>query len=83
MGADNQAYLVETVTSMETLKSHAVEPQWQREWERRLASYVNASFEGGHMGNATNQFISMASKVLTVLAQADFGSTVIADVRNV
>lgn len=66
LGADNQAYLVETVTSMETLKSHAVEPQWQREWERRLAAYVNTSFEGGHLGNATNQFISMASKVLTV-----------------
>jgi subfamily B ATP-binding cassette protein HlyB/CyaB len=67
LGADNQAYLVETVTSMETLKSHAVEPQWQREWEKRLASYVMASFEGGHLGNATNQFISLASKVLTVL----------------
>lgn len=67
LGADNQAYLVETVTSMETLKSHAVEPQWQREWERRLASYVLASFEGGHLGNATNQFINLASKLLTVL----------------
>ena len=66
LGAENQAYLVETVTSMETLKSHAVEPQWQREWEKRLASYVNTSFESGHLGNATNQFISMASKVLTV-----------------
>jgi subfamily B ATP-binding cassette protein HlyB/CyaB len=67
LGAENQAYLVETVTSMETLKSHAVEPQWQREWERRLAAYVNTSFEGGHLGNATNQFINMASKVLTVV----------------
>lgn len=66
LGAENQAFLVETVTSMETLKSHAVEPQWQGAWEQRLASYVNTSFEGGHLGNATNQFISMASKVLTV-----------------
>ena len=67
LGADNQAYLVETVTSMETLKSLAVEPQWQREWERRLAAYVNASFEGGHLGNATNQFISLTSKIMTVV----------------
>lgn len=66
LGAENQAFLVETVSSMETLKSHAVEPQWQGAWERRLASYVNTSFEGGHLGNATNQIISMASKVLTV-----------------
>jgi subfamily B ATP-binding cassette protein HlyB/CyaB len=67
LGAENQAFLVETVTSMETLKSHAVEQQWQGAWERRLASYVNTSFEGGHLGNATNQFISMASKMLTVV----------------
>ena len=67
LGAENQAYLLETVTSMETLKSHAVEPQWQREWERRMASYVQTAFEGGHLGNATNQFISLASKILTVV----------------
>ena len=67
LGAENQAFLVETVTSMETLKSHAVEPHWQHAWEQRLANYVNTSFEGGHLDNATNQFISLASKVLTVL----------------
>lgn len=67
MGAENQAFLVETVTSMETLKSHAVEPQWQREWERRLADYVNAAFHASHLANATNQFISLTSKLLTVV----------------
>lgn len=67
LGAENQAYLMETVASMETLKSLAVEPQWQREWEKRLARYVNTSFEGGHLGNVTNQFISIVSKILTVV----------------
>ncbi|MBC7917737.1 MAG: type I secretion system permease/ATPase [Rhodoferax sp.] len=67
LGAENQAYLTETVSSMETLKSHAVEPQWQREWDKRLAAHVQTSFEGGHIGNATNQFIGLASKLLTVL----------------
>ena len=67
VGADNQAFLVETVTAMETLKSQAVEPHWQREWERRLASYVNISFQSGHLANATNQFIGLTSKVLTVV----------------
>jgi subfamily B ATP-binding cassette protein HlyB/CyaB len=66
MGAENQAFLVETVTSMETLKGQAVEPHWQREWERRLADYVNVSFNSGHIANATNQFISFASKLMTV-----------------
>lgn len=67
LGADNQAFLVETVTSMETLKGQAVEPQWQREWERRLSNYVNTSFQGGHIGNATNQFIGFTSKLLTAI----------------
>lgn len=67
LGAENQAFLVETVTSMETLKGQAVEPQWQRQWDRRLGEYVESSFQSGHIGNATNQFIGFASKVLTVL----------------
>ncbi|MCU0763035.1 MAG: type I secretion system permease/ATPase [Hydrogenophaga sp.] len=67
LGAENQAFLVETVTSMETLKGQAVEPQWQRQWERRLGEYVGSAFQAGHVSNATNQFIGFASKVLTVL----------------
>jgi len=66
LGAENQAYLVETVTSMETLKSHAVEPRWQRDWEARLSHYVGSAFESGHLANATNQFIGLTSKVLMV-----------------
>ena len=44
-GAENQAFLVESVTGVETLKSLAVEPQMQRRWEEQLAAYVNASFK--------------------------------------
>ncbi|KAB2966553.1 type I secretion system permease/ATPase [Zoogloea sp.] len=65
LGAENQAFLVETVTSMETLKSQAVEPFWQREWERRMSNYVNAAFHSGQLAGATNQFIAFASKLLT------------------
>lgn len=67
LGAENQAFLVETVTSMETLKGQAVEPQWKRQWDRRLGEYVQSSVQAGHVGNATNQFIGFASKILTVL----------------
>lgn len=78
LGAENQTFLVETVTSMETLKSHAVEGAWQRDWERRLSEYVTSAFEAGHLGNATNQFISMASKILTVLLLY-FGARLVID----
>ena len=43
-GAENQAFLVESVTGVETLKAMAVEPQMQRRWEEQLAGYVRASF---------------------------------------
>ncbi|MBK6654834.1 type I secretion system permease/ATPase [Zoogloea sp.] len=65
LGAENQAFLVETVTSMETLKSQAVEPFWQREWERRLSDHVNAAFHSSQLTGATNLFISFTSKLLT------------------
>lgn len=67
LGAENQAFLVETVTAMETLKGQAVERQWSREWERRLADYVKAAFHSGHLANATNQLISLTGKLLTVV----------------
>lgn len=78
LGAENQTFLVETVTSMETLKSHAVEPQWQREWDRRLADYVNASFKSGHLANATNQFTSLVSKAVNVILLF-YGATEVID----
>jgi subfamily B ATP-binding cassette protein HlyB/CyaB len=43
-GAENQAFLVESVTGVETLKAMAVEPQMQRRWEEQLAGHVAASF---------------------------------------
>src|SRR5271168_2473529 len=39
-GAENQAFLVESVNGVETLKAMAVEPQMQRRWEEQLAGYV-------------------------------------------
>lgn len=47
LGAENQAFLVETVTAMETLKAQALERRWAWEWERRLAEYAQAAFQGG------------------------------------
>lgn len=65
LSAENQAYLVETVGAMETIKGQAVEPRWIREWERRLADYVKSAFQSGHMAQASNQFIALISKLMT------------------
>lgn len=67
LGAENQSFLVETVTGIETLKSVAAEPHVQRAWEERLADYVKASFHSGHLASVTSQTISFIGKGLILL----------------
>ncbi|HEX3601748.1 MAG TPA: type I secretion system permease/ATPase [Lacipirellulaceae bacterium] len=64
-GAENQAFLVESITGVETLKSMAVEPQMQRRWEEQLAGYVAASFRVTSLGNTAGQTIQLISKLVT------------------
>jgi ATP-binding cassette, subfamily B, bacterial HlyB/CyaB len=66
-GAENQAFLVESVSTVETVKSMAIEPQMQRRWEEQLAGYVSASFRTQHIGNVANQIGGLISKVSLVL----------------
>jgi len=65
-GAENQAFLVEAVTGVETLKSMAVEPQMQRRWEQQIAGYVAASFRVISLGNTASQTVQLISKLVTV-----------------
>ena len=66
-GAENQAFLVESVTGVETLKSMAVEPQMQRRWEEQLAGYVRAGFRAANLGNIAGQCAGFINKVTVVL----------------
>jgi len=64
-GAENQAFLVEAVTGVETLKAMAIEPQMQRRWEEQLAAYVTASFRTSNLSNYASQSIQLISKLVT------------------
>jgi subfamily B ATP-binding cassette protein HlyB/CyaB len=64
-GAENQAFLVESVTGVETLKAMAIEPQMQRRWEEQLAGYVASSFRVLQLGNVASQSVQLVSKVVT------------------
>lgn len=66
-GAENQAFLVESISGVETLKSMAVEPQMQRRWEEQLAAYVSSSFKAMNLGNVASQLASLINKTVTVL----------------
>ncbi|MGD0633652.1 MAG: type I secretion system permease/ATPase [Beijerinckiaceae bacterium] len=61
-GAENQAFLVESVTGVETIKAMAVEPQMQHRWEEQLAAYVSASFAAAQVGNWATQTANLLNK---------------------
>ena len=63
-GAENQAFLVESVSGIETLKAMAVEPQMQRRWEEQLAAYVAASFRVLSLGNWASQSVQLVNKLV-------------------
>jgi len=44
-GAESNAFLVETITGIHTIKSLAVEPQFNHRWEQLLARYVKTTFD--------------------------------------
>jgi subfamily B ATP-binding cassette protein HlyB/CyaB len=66
-GAENQAFLVEAVTGVETIKAMAMEPQMQRRWEEQLSAYVHASFRAASLSNIAGQTAGFINKVVTVL----------------
>jgi subfamily B ATP-binding cassette protein HlyB/CyaB len=72
-GAENQSFLVESLTGIETLKSMAVEPQMQRRWEEQLAGYVRSGFRVLSVGNWASQGVQLINK-LTTAAILFFGA---------
>ena len=75
-GAENQAFLVESVTGVETLKSMAVEPRMQRRWEEQLAGYVSAAFRASNLGNIASQ-VAHAIDKLTIALTLWFGAKLV------
>lgn len=65
-GAENQAFLVETINGIDTLKSMAVEPQMTRRWDNQLAAYVSASFKTSTLSTLAHSGVSLIGKIVTV-----------------
>jgi subfamily B ATP-binding cassette protein HlyB/CyaB len=66
-GAENQAFLVEAINGIDTVKAMAVEPQMTRRWDNQLAAYVSASFKTTVIGTLTNEGVSLIGKLVTVV----------------
>ena len=65
-GAENQAFLVESITGVNTIKAMAVEPRWQERWDRQLAGYVSASLSTANIANLAGNSVTLVSKLVTV-----------------
>ncbi|MEQ9198524.1 MAG: ATP-binding cassette domain-containing protein, partial [Rhodospirillales bacterium] len=66
-GAENQSFLVESVTGVETVKAMGVEPQMQRKWEEQLAGYVHSAFRANNLNNVAGQMVQLINKIVVAL----------------
>ncbi|QDX79885.1 type I secretion system permease/ATPase [Denitratisoma sp. DHT3] len=65
--AENQAFLVEAVNGIDTLKAMAVEPQMTRRWDNQLAAYVAASFKTNTLGTLAHEGVNLIGKLVTII----------------
>lgn len=64
--ADSQSFLVESVSTISTIKSMAVEPQMTRRWDQQLAAYVAAGFRVTRLATIGQQGVQLIQKLVTV-----------------
>ena len=77
-GAESQQFLVESVVGIHTVKSSAVEPIMQMQWEEKLAAYVKTGFRASMLaavGQNAFQYVSRVSTALILL----FGAWAVMD----
>jgi len=65
-GAENQSFLVESVTGIGTLKAMAVEPRMRERWEKLFSAYTDIGFRVARLANWGSHLIQIVSKLTTV-----------------
>lgn len=65
-GADNQAFLVETISGIGTVKAIAVDPRVIRTWDDQLAGYVTAGFGVTRIATLGQQSVQLVQKLVGV-----------------
>jgi len=66
-GAENQAFLVETINGIDTVKAMAVEPQMIRRWDNQVAAYVAAGFRTATLGTLAHEGVNLIGKLVTLV----------------
>ena len=65
-GAENQSFLVETVSGIGTVKATAVDTRMTRTWDNQLAGYVAAGFRVTRLANIGQHGVQLVQKIAAV-----------------
>ena len=76
--AENQSFLVETISGIDTVKAMAVEPRWIQKWDKQLASYVSAGLGVSNVATVASGGVTLISKLVTA-AIMWVGATLVID----
>ncbi|NML31742.1 type I secretion system permease/ATPase [Paraburkholderia antibiotica] len=63
--AENQSFLVETISGIDTVKAMAVESRWIQKWEKQLAAYVSAGLSVTNATTLASGGVTLISKLVT------------------
>ncbi len=66
-GTENQAFLIETVTGIQTVKSFAVESQLLQKWEQLLARYSKTAFRTANLSNLAGSIGGFIQQIFTLV----------------
>jgi len=66
MGANQNSYLVESITGIQTVKSLAIEGAIFKKWEEKLGKYLKSSFNLSIIGNAAGSISTLLQKLMTI-----------------
>lgn len=64
--AEQQAFLLETVRGIDTLKSMALEPHMVKRWSQQMAGYVGAHFRTQSLAAMANEGVGLIGKLTSV-----------------
>jgi len=77
-GAENQSFLVESLSGIDTIKSLSLEPAFHKSWDKKLAAYVQSSFNVTVLSSTAGTCVNAISK-LTSLAIMWVGASMVMD----
>ena len=66
MSANQNSYLVEAVTGIDTVKSLSIEGSMQKNWDNHLAKYVESDFNLSKLSNILTGFSSFLRQLMTM-----------------